>query len=460
MLNTVRTFAADNKLSLVALLILTLMIILFVYYFHLPFMFIIFIAAGIFAFILLVHYPMLILLLELYIMPIATVLNSPIAQYYKIQIVLSFLALLLHVIIHNKSITLEPKRDIFILFIYIIWIIICTIVNNSTNSLPYALEIITKSSLFILLVNIINSKKEFNMYILMYVILLTMSNLLGIAQVLFKINLYGFGYRASGIAPNPNGTGYYEALAIPFITYLLTINNNSLLRIALIIAFILCPVVAILSESRGSSLTVFIIILAIFTFSIRNYYLLLGIIISIVIIGSLWQEPYTERVRKTLNNPKYSEEMRGYYFQAGVEMIKDSPVFGVGIGKFGTLFRSTYSKRVNSPTAPIQVPHNGYIEITTNAGLPGLFLILSLFYGWFRNLLRNRKKCISNGYVAGNAINTLMIISIMGYMIVAFFETVVGTKILFCFPAYVYIISKYMNGDANATELQVSTQTN
>lgn len=460
MFNLVRTFTLDNKYSLIALLAIIASVLLFVYYFHLPYLFIIFIASGIFAFIILINYPILILLLELYVMPIATVLNNPIAHYYKIQILLSFTALLFHIIIKKKSFIMEPKRDIYIIIIYIMWTLICSIAAYSEHSFAYILEIITKSTLFILLVNIIKSKTEFDMYIVMYVILLTMSNVLGIAQVLFKIDLYGFGYRASGIAPNPNGTGYYEALAVPFITYLLMLNKNMLPRIALIVAFILCPVVAILSESRGSSLTVFIVLLAIFTLSMRNYYLLLGILISVIIIGSLWQEPYTERVRNTLKNPKYTEESRGYYFRAGLEMIKDSPIFGVGVNKFGVLFRGTYSKRVNSPTAPVQVPHNGYIDIATNTGIPGLLLILSLFYGWFTKLLRNRKKCISNGYAAGSAISMLMIISIMGYMVVGFFETITGTKMLLCFPAYVYIITKYMNGENKTAEQQVPIITN
>jgi hypothetical protein len=77
---------------------------------------------------------------------------------------------------------------------------------------------------------------------------------------------------------------------------------------------------------------------------------------------------------------KISVRQRGYYWNAGIEMLKANPVFGVGLDSFGDWYWSVRSApaALNSMDANTNSAHNVYLDIASNGGFPLLIAYLAL----------------------------------------------------------------------------------
>ena len=77
---------------------------------------------------------------------------------------------------------------------------------------------------------------------------------------------------------------------------------------------------------------------------------------------------------------KISVRQRGYYWNAGIEMLKANPIFGVGLDSFGDWYWSVRSApaALNSLDANTNSAHNVYLDIASNGGFPLLIAYLAL----------------------------------------------------------------------------------
>jgi O-antigen ligase len=77
---------------------------------------------------------------------------------------------------------------------------------------------------------------------------------------------------------------------------------------------------------------------------------------------------------------KVSVRQRGYYWNAGIEMLKANPLFGVGLDSFGDWYWSVRSApaALNSLDANTNSAHNVYLDIASNGGFPLLIAYLAL----------------------------------------------------------------------------------
>jgi O-antigen ligase len=77
---------------------------------------------------------------------------------------------------------------------------------------------------------------------------------------------------------------------------------------------------------------------------------------------------------------KVSVRQRGYYWNAGIEMLKANPIFGVGLDSFGDWYWSVRSApaALNSMDANTNSAHNVYLDIASNGGFPLLIAYLAL----------------------------------------------------------------------------------
>jgi O-antigen ligase len=77
---------------------------------------------------------------------------------------------------------------------------------------------------------------------------------------------------------------------------------------------------------------------------------------------------------------KVSVRQRGYYWHAGIEMLKANPIFGVGLDSFGDWYWGVRSApaALNSMDANSNSAHNVYIDIASNGGFPLLIAYLAL----------------------------------------------------------------------------------
>jgi O-antigen ligase len=186
---------------------------------------------------------------------------------------------------------------------------------------------------------------------------------------------------------NPNFAS--ATLAILFLIGLFSLylrDISSLFKFMSCILLVLALIAIIKSNSRQGLLVIFfsiIFYISVYSF-IKNRKL--GILVSgfsavsalLAILGMLQKGPLVSILYKD------SVSVRGYYWRAGIEMFKESPLTGVGVDRYGAYFRQfrevgyplKYGFDITSSNA-----HNTFIQLFATSGLfvGVLYLLINLF---------------------------------------------------------------------------------
>lgn len=164
----------------------------------------------------------------------------------------------------------------------------------------------------------------------------------------------------------PNTLGGYLAFILPLV---LAIKEKSKWLILLAVSFSL-----LLTKSLGALLSLFLALAVYFYLENRlkrkGVLLLAGllaIIVSLFIIRSIPQKQHTQ--------PLFSTLMRINYWKDTWEIIRQSPLKGVGLGNFN-IMQSRYA-------------HNSYLQIWAEMGILGIISILWLVALVFKSALKN-----------------------------------------------------------------------
>ena len=118
-----------------------------------------------------------------------------------------------------------------------------------------------------------------------------------------------------------------------------------------------------------------------------------GATFLIGVLGTLQKGPLTSVIYKP------SVTYRGDYWHAGIEMIKQHPIFGVGLDSYGDWYRSarTLAATVRrGPSTVSNAAHNVFIDIGATAGILALIAYLAVIFLGLRAAYRISKK--SNGF--------------------------------------------------------------
>jgi hypothetical protein len=71
-----------------------------------------------------------------------------------------------------------------------------------------------------------------------------------------------------------------------------------------------------------------------------------------------------------------------------LKILEDFPLFGVGLGNYGTVFPIYYTPNMQ----PSQFAHNTYLQIFSEVGLTGGLLLFLFFFWWFLKILSKGTK--------------------------------------------------------------------
>lgn len=74
--------------------------------------------------------------------------------------------------------------------------------------------------------------------------------------------------------------------------------------------------------------------------------------------------------------------------RAGVEMTRDSPVFGVGLGRYYVLSSEYAGEALRALTFTRENAHNNFVQIAAELGVPGLVAFIVLLWASLRELAR------------------------------------------------------------------------
>jgi O-antigen ligase len=123
---------------------------------------------------------------------------------------------------------------------------------------------------------------------------------------------------------------------------------------------------------------------------IRFSYLGFGLIVTILgILGTLQKGP----LQSILYKP--SVTYRGDYWQAGLVMLRENPLFGVGLDSYGDYYRSARTIEATlrrGPSTVSNAAHNVFIDIGATAGIVALIAYLLVILLGFRAMWNISKK--------------------------------------------------------------------
>ncbi|MBU1568067.1 MAG: O-antigen ligase family protein [Proteobacteria bacterium] len=277
---------------------------------------------------------------------------------------------------------------------------------------------------------LVSSWKEVGQVIWALVIGMFVGSLYIIREYIIYKGAMGASYRTFGATfGDPNYYALSAILILPFIFYLFKFSKRALVRYGLIATMVVFALGIFITQSRGALLGIAVMLLVAFLMS-RKKLKALVIIFLVVLIG-LSLAP--DNLRKRFSETKISEDQessgdeasttrRWYLFLAGVEMVKDKPLTGVGLGKFKEKSIIYYPK-LGFPG----IAHSTYVSIMAELGVPQLLLFFTLAAFTFRELLRLKKRPdIRQDELF--LINTL-IVSLTGFLVACTFLSGEYTKI-------------------------------
>ncbi|NLM97413.1 MAG: hypothetical protein GX175_07380 [Halanaerobiaceae bacterium] len=251
--------------------------------------------------------------------------------------------------------------------------------------------------------------QAFLSYLMIYESLDSKDVLLKFQQILLipalVVALYGIvGYlmgnteRAVSFFTNPNYLSVYLLLLIPIALGLITESSLPVFkRFFAAVVFTACSVALLFTMSRGAWLGITTALILFSVIKDRRFLVLLLVIVLLVLLAA---PPEVISRMKTIISIKSNMD-RIKLWSSTIEMIKDHPVLGVGIGNFRPVYAEYASGKLMIHT------HNIFLQFTVELGIAGLLFIIYFLYLLARVALTVLKKYDYNKKGTGAALGTV-----------------------------------------------------
>lgn len=158
-------------------------------------------------------------------------------------------------------------------------------------------------------------------------------------------------------------------------------------KLLLILVFLLCGVVLLVTASRGAFLGVSAGLIVLFILKDRRFLWVVPIILAVTVIiflvfsGADFSR-FIDLLDTDLDNSSLSARVQ--IWRDAVYLIQDFPLTGIGIGTFGHVFQDFYNFTIFPGTEPFLFhPHNTLLSIALDLGLPVLILYMALISAFF-----------------------------------------------------------------------------
>jgi len=194
-------------------------------------------------------------------------------------------------------------------------------------------------------------------------------------------------FRPGWVVGDPNYFTVSALVVIPLAFYLL-IERRPLWERAFCLGSLIVSLLAVMvAASRGG----FLGLLAACTFivwrsrqRVRYLVVMASLLLPIALIAPA--SP-VKRLLHPVHGDNEAEQRRLVVWAAGLRMIGEHPLAGVGLGNFKPIVSEYEGPQEDVET----VAHNAYIDIAAEMGLPALLVFLGVVYFSFRNLGRTSR---------------------------------------------------------------------
>jgi putative inorganic carbon (hco3(-)) transporter len=277
---------------------------------------------------------------------------------------------------HDKRLLRTPQDRYYSLFFVMI-----VVSSLSVGWFGYTVQLLEETLkvalVYWFIVTIVNSEKRLITTIWSVVVLMTFVAAMGILQH-FGYDITGAGMwwaadkqvwqiRGIGLFDNPNDLAYSVVLVIPFSIGLFLRSSNPITKTFILTIIANAAFCIYLTNSRGGYLAAIVCLITWLYFwvnsrDLRRVTFFLGII-CVVIAFCIQTKGYRE---------DKSSMGRVEAWAAGMDMLKEHPLIGVGKGQF-----LEYHNRDS---------HSSYVRAGAELGVVGLFAFIGILYSSFRSL--------------------------------------------------------------------------
>lgn len=245
------------------------------------------------------------------------------------------------------------------------------------------------------------------------------------------VNIGGIDYfRAISVFPDPHTFALYLGLLMPiaFCFFMYKKTNKIFAFFTLLIMFL----AFLLTFSRGGYLgflVFFVVTLLLYfglfkkrinkntLFTISAVIIALGLIFSGTVFG--------ERLSSSFSMSDISNSGRINIWKVSVEVFKENPLLGAGLGSLPLFFQPSLSIK-----SPINA-HNTYLDIASELGIIGLMLFLAIFFYAFNTLLRNIRMQKEISYLSLGLLGSFVWFLTHSFFETSLFSVPVLTSLLF-----------------------------
>jgi O-antigen ligase len=193
-------------------------------------------------------------------------------------------------------------------------------------------------------------------------------------------------FRPGYVVGDPNYFTLAAMLSLPIAYFWLINENRPLYRWAILIAMMPTSFAIAVSGSRGGLLALVVFVGFVVYRSRRRVRNLM--IISVVLFVPMLLIPRNpvERLLHPDQSDHKAAQVRIRGWKAGLRMVQDHPLVGVGVGRYKPLV-GLYAGDPNLS----KIAHNTYLELAAEMGIPALLIYLWLLWETYRSLEGTRR---------------------------------------------------------------------
>lgn len=282
------------------------------------------------------------------------------------------------------------------------------------------------------------SIKEQKMFIYTFIAACVLNGLICLGYAIYNLvvnNVFVFQYIQFSIMLHPSYYSMYIDVAILFVFYLFTSNKVVLSKLEkyflLFSVFFLLAILALLQSKMGMFISAGLVLVLLIRYSrLHNFKTsiwLSGITLIVFFSTSHFLVGGRSRVigaediiksKQISDSSTESTQVRYYVWKAAVAVIKQHPVFGVGVGNESKYLVAQYLKDGYTGAAKEKLnAHNQYLQTTVISGVIGLVVLILGFLFPFIKCIKEKR------FVYG----TLLVILALNFLVEAMLEQQSGT---------------------------------
>jgi len=340
--------------------------------------------------------------------------------FLEIEILILFFIFLLKKIYKKEKIFLPPKILLTLIILFLLSASVAVFISpDFLKSLGFWKAFFVEPVIvFFLVINLVHSKKDLFFLVKSLCLGAFVASLWAIFQKIFNVGgvwsrEFWAGpeiWRATGPFPHPNFLGLYigPLLLITFSLFFKVKNKQE--KIFWLSAFLIGIVSLFLARSEGAILAVFFscFLFSLF-FSKKTKIIALILLFLCLFVFVLDIQNFRSSFLTKLKFEDISGQLRLNIWKGAWKMLKDSPVFGVGLRGYQILapsYQEKYSQIINGQelisveTHPY--PHNLFLSLYLELGILGFLIFLalvSLFFAQSWNFFEKTKDVFALGLI-------------------------------------------------------------